>query len=152
MVEEPKVLTATPVIDTAIYASGDLIGTKMTLAGAAKLSRVGRINSIVIADQAKQDAAIDVIFFDSNPSTTTFTDNAALDVADADTLKIIASVKIVAADYSDFADNSVATKAVDLGFATVGGGDLYACLVSRGTPTYAAATDLQLRVVVLQNP
>lgn len=133
--------------NTSIYADGDLVGEKLTLAVPAS----GIIETITLIDQAKQNAALDLIFFIKNPSATTFTDNAALDVADADALNIIGAVRIAASDYVDLADNSVAClRGVGLGYVSDAGSVLYACFVSNGaTPTYAATTDLQLVVVTI---
>jgi hypothetical protein len=147
------VLTATPTIDTAIYASGDLLGTKLTLTNAVRVASTGgKIMSVTVVDQAKQSIALDVLFFEADPTGTTFTNNAALDVADADLLNAVGSVSVVAGDYIALADNSLATvKNVNLRFKLDSGTSLYACLITRGTPTYAAATDIQLKVGVEQD-
>lgn len=155
VIGKSKIVTATPAVDTNIYASGDLVGTKITLTSATRVATGrGRVVSVTLVDQAKQSAAIDVVFFNADPSGTTFTDNAALDVADADALKFAGHVSIVAGNYAAFADNSAATVAVSgMGIAVqpTDGQTLYACLVSRGTPTYAAATDLKLSVGIIQD-
>lgn len=147
------VIAVSPTVDTSIYASGDLIGGKLSIANAARVAAgSGTIQGVVLADQAKQDAAIDVVFFSADPTGTTFTDQAALDVADADNLNIIGVIKILASDYSDFNDNSNATKSSQgLPFKLASGTSIYAALVCRGTPTYAAATDLQLKVKIYQD-
>lgn len=146
--EFSKVVTATPTISASPdYSSGDLIGTLMTFAAASDNARLGSIESVLLTDLAAQNAAIDVIFFDSNPDATTFTDNAALDIADADLTRICAIVKLAAADYSAFADNSaVQVGAQGRKFALNGSEILYACLVSRGAPNYASTSDLKLTV------
>jgi hypothetical protein len=142
-----------PVCDTSIYAPGDLIGGLLTFANAARIAAgSGTIQGVVMGDLAKQDAAIDIIFFSASPDGTTFTDQAALDVADADISKIIGVMKILASDYSDFNDNSVATKAsFGLPFKLASGTSIYACLVCRGTPTYASASDLTPKVNIYQD-
>ena len=137
-----------PSVDTAIYASGDLIGGKLTIPAPDK----GKIVSVRLVDQAAQSAAIDLTLWASDPAGTTFTDNAALDVADADMAALIGVVPIAAADYDVFSDNRVATVS---GYGLVygslakgqnGGFAMYGALVSRGTPTYVAATDLHLSI------
>ena len=137
------------------YSAGDLLGGKLTLNQAVRVPpQSGLIHSLTLTDKAKQDADIDVVFFLADPDNTTFTDNGALDVDDADLVKILGVVSIVAADYVDFADNSVATKtSLGLPFrlTTKDEHALYACLVARGTPTYSAAADLKLTVGILQD-
>lgn len=145
---------ATPTISISpAYASGDLIGGKISLLRATRGTMgSGIIHSVVLADKGKQSAAVDVVFFASNPSGTTFTDNGALTVADADLLNVVGVVSVTASDYASFADNSVATKLqVGLAFKLDEGETLYACLVSRGAPTYTSTSDLQLRVSILQD-
>lgn len=128
-------------VGTGTYASGDLVGSKLTLSAAMRTNGgTGVLHSVVVQDLTKQDAALDIVIFDSDPSGTTFTDNAAFDVADVDLPKVLGTVAVAASDYVDFNDSSVATvKSVGLlvsGLNT--SDDLYACVVSGGTPTYAA--------------
>lgn len=137
-----------PSVDTAIYASGDLIGGKLTIPA----PDTGKIVSVRLVDQAGQASVIDLVLWSADPSGTTFTDNAALDVADTDMVALIGVVPIAAADYDTFADNRVATVPnYNLVYGPLakgqnGGYSMYGALVSRGTPTYAAATDLILSI------
>lgn len=146
-------VSPTVTIDTAAYTAGDLLGGKLTLTDAVRVvGSSGIVQSIVLIDQDNEKREIDVVFFDSDPSGTTFTNNAALDVADADMAKIVGTVKITSADYISFADNAVATRsAIGLAFKTDGSRDLYAALVVREAPTYTATTDIALRVTILQD-
>lgn len=132
--------------DGAAYGSGDVIGDLSPIT--AQLFRVeGNTNqpascllqSIIIQDLSKQSLAVDVVFFNANPSATTFTDNSALDIADADLPKVVGVVSIVAGDYAAFNDSSVATKYnINLPLSVTTGQNIWFCLVSRGTPTYVA--------------
>jgi len=125
-------------VNTDAYASGDLLGSKLTLTGAYPDSpREPFLVSVAIQDLTAQNATIDVVIFDSDPDGTTFTNNSALDIADADLPKIIGVVQV--SDYYAFADNSVGiASGISIAAKPLAGADLYACLVSRGTPTYAA--------------
>lgn len=139
---------------TGAYSAGDLIGSKITLTNAARyVGGSGRIQSLALADAAAQKSDIDVIFFNADPDSTTFSDDAELAVDDADLGKIIGCVSIDGStDYIEFADNAVAIKpGIGIGFQLPAGRDLYACLVCRGTPTYVAANDLLLRVNIIQD-
>lgn len=133
-----KVAGATVGVNTDAYAAGDLLGGKLTLSGAFPTGpKEPYWINVTIQDLTKQNATIDVILFDSNPSATTFTNNAALDIADADLPKIIGFAQV--SDYTSFADNSVGiATGLSIAAKPLAGADLYACLVSRGTPTYAA--------------
>jgi hypothetical protein len=147
-------LTAAPTVDHAgAYAAGDLIGGKLTLSPAVRLPGFGGIiTRITLSDKAKQNAPIDVVLFVADPDATTFTDQAALDIDDADLLNSF-HVSILATDYASFADNSEATvNNVGAAFRLAAGSkELYAALVCRGTPTYAAAGDLQLTVAIAED-
>jgi hypothetical protein len=153
-------LEATLTVDTSAYATGELMGKAAGGTGVASnpielalpdtwnRAHGYLIQSVALVDQASQRAAIDVVFFNADPSATTFTDQAALDIADADMDKIAGVASVTT--YASFADNAFG-QATNLGIVAVQPGDtLYACLVSRGAPTYAAANDLRLRVGVVR--
>jgi hypothetical protein len=142
------ILEVTPTVDTAQYASGDRLGSLMTLSGAADGDfSPTTLKSVVILDKAKQKSALDIFFFDASP-TIASADNAALDITDAEMAdKFLGSVTIAAADYKDLNASSVVTATCDLPLKpTTTAGTIYALLVSRGTPTYGAASDLVLRL------
>lgn len=151
IITHAKVVEAAPVVDTAAYNTGELIGGKLTLANAARTNiSTGTITDVVIIDQDKETVDLDVIFFDTNPTGTTFTDSAAFDPADADLLNAVCIVSLTT--HKDFNDNgmSIATGVncpFDLGSSTT----LYAAIVSRASVTYTAATDLLLRVGITQD-
>lgn len=136
-------------VDTNAYASGDNLGGKLSF----DLSRFRDFDSIclkkvMLADKADQSVVIDLVLFDSDPSGTTFTDNGALDIADADIAKIIDVIQI--SHYYNFADNSVAveTPETPIYLQTNSTMTLYGALVVRDAPTYAAS-DLTLRLGVV---
>lgn len=130
--------------DTNAYATGDNVGGKLTVTADAPPR--GIIRRAVITDLAVQGADMDLIIFNENPSGTTFTNNAALDIADADITKIAGRIALTS-DVA-FADNGITeNNAADLEYQLTAGTTLYAALVSRGTPTYAAS-DLTLKLVI----
>lgn len=154
--------SAKPTCDTSIYADGDLIGGKLTFTNCFSGDiGTGTLISVIMHDESKQAGPFDVVLFCDNPVGTTFTDQAALDIADSDLGKIIAVVNIATTAQFSFNDNSVhvvQSIAIPLRgltgwistptpFGTLGGtttSTLYGALVSRGTPTFAAATDVQI--------
>jgi hypothetical protein len=148
--------TVTPTLVAAAYATGETLGTDnpCKLVNAVRFKGgSGIIQSITLADKAKQSVGIDLVFFKADPSATTFTDNSALTVADADLLNIVGVVSLTAADYYAFADNSVAFKG-GLGIAfNAGSADsaLWVAFVSRGAYTAAAVADLQATIAIMQD-
>lgn len=140
-------IPATPVIDTNIYADGDHLGSLMTLSGmSVGGSSHGVLEKVVILDKAGQSAQVDILLFDASP-TIASSDNAALNIADAEMEKCIGYVAIAASDYVSTSANSVASKVIDPGLACKPDADatIYALLKCRGTPTYGAVSDLVLQ-------
>ena len=150
-------LTATPTITAGAYSSGNLLGGLLTLAGAARVNAdtgglaTGTIRTVTLTDKANQKSAVDVVFFVANPTNTTFTDHAAAAINVADLPNVAGHVSIVAGDYISLAasTNAVATKGgLGISYKIPSGSSLYACLICRGTPTYASTSDVSLRVTV----
>ena len=155
-----KVHSSTPTVSVSPnYSSGDAMGGLITFTNFGRRNRLaveefggaGIIQSVVITDLAAQSLNIDVIFFDTNPSNTTVTDNATLDVHDTDLLTILGIVNVTS--WADFSDNSVGFESnlgipFDLG---AGNSSIYAVMVARGAHNLASTSDLTLRVGVLQD-
>jgi len=145
-------------VSGAAYATGDVIGDLSPITadvfrmeGNVNVPASGVLQSIIIKDLSNQSLAIDVVIFDANPSATTFTDNSALTLADADAPKVIGVVSIVASDYVAFAASSVATKTgIGLPISTATGTKIWFCLISRGAPTYVA-DELSISFGILQD-
>ncbi len=155
MVHHINYLDSTPTVSaSSAYTAGDAVGGKISLTLAVLPgTRSAMIHQVIVTDLGAQTDDTDVIFFDSDPSATTFTDNAALDIADADLVKVFAVVPLTL--HKDFSDNGVSLPAVgdNLNIPFVldaGETTLYAALVTRGTPTYASTSDITLRVGIVQ--
>ena len=142
-----EVSGATVAVNTTAYADNDLVGTLLTLPNATPVGHGGILQALTLHDLTAQNAALEVYVFKSNPSATTFTNNSALDIADADLPKIVAAFSVAATDYFSLADNSVAqvsNLAIPIppgeSGQNSGGGVLYACFRSAAaTPTYDAS-------------
>lgn len=151
IITKTRAPSVTPVIDTNIYAAGDAVGGKLSFTGAVKDTvKSGIISNIMITDLDKEAADLDVIFFNADPTGTTFTNNAALDIADADLSKIVCTVSVTT-DMA-FADNGTSyLNNINCPFYLASGTTLYGALVARGTPTYTSVSDLVVRVGILQD-
>ena len=149
-----KIVTASPVFTPAAYASGDAIGGLLTFSNVVSPFEPSfRICDAILIDAAKQSAYLRMVCFDR--AFTPTADNAPFDPTDADLQYCIGWVAWAAADYAALSDSSVAQKGGDLGALfgkwmrlVDGGTDLYAQLVSYGTPTYVAATDLTIKLLI----
>ncbi len=149
------VVSASPTCDTSAYADGDLIGGKLSFSNASRFSAGSALlQNALLVDKAAQSANIDLILFDADPTGTTFTDQSAFDVADADLDKIVAVIRFGSyGDWVTFADNGIAqyTPPGGVPIKLTTGTTLYGALVSRGTPTFASSSDLKARLVLVQD-
>jgi hypothetical protein len=136
-----KITCAAIGVTTTQYSSGDLMGAKFTLTNADPFGGdPPYLSFLTVQDLTAQSGAFDVIIFDADPAGTSFTENAAFDIADADLTKVIGIIKVAGADYAAFADSSAATVAPVgvISFNAAAGANLYGCCVSRDTKTYGA--------------
>lgn len=148
-------IAQTPTITAAgIYAAGDALGGMLTFAEAAAFpGGSGQIVKVVVVDDDRELAPVDIVFFDQQFTPTA--DNAPFDPSDADMQNCIGFVSVAATDYSAFVDNAVASKCSGLqmpfGFRVDDSTrNLYAQLVVRGTPTYAAVDDIAVVITLEQ--
>lgn len=139
-------LDVTLTLDTAIYASGDVLAATQTIASAYRVNG-GRavLESLVVVDQDDLGIALDVWFLDTNVAIGT--ENAAPSITDADALKVLGRIAVAAADYVDLGGVRIATVR-DLALVLENGDDsknLYVAAVTGGAPTHTAS-GLVLRI------
>lgn len=148
-------------VQAALYATGDLVGEKLTFANAVPVSGGScYVRGATIRDQAFNppgNSAYDLVIFNSDPTGTTFTDNAPLDIADADMAKILTVIRfggVGGVDHFPFVDNVINVAATDqLGDLLIASGStsLFGAVVARAAPTYAAITDVFVALLLEQN-
>lgn len=143
-----RLVTVTPTISTSIYASGDEVGGLMTFTSILPDAVLGgQIVSAAIVDKAAQNAALDLFIYDR--SITVAADNAATSVSDADALFCQGVISFSAGNYASPGANSIAVRSgVGIAVKANASGHLYGHLVVRGTPTYAATSDIQVTLAV----
>ena len=118
------------------YIAGDVVGGVLTFTGAARTQQ-GLVAHVALFDDAAQKKAIDLILFRAAPSATP-ADNAAFALQSGDEGKVIAVMSIAEDDYADLGSGAaVATLKATVAIPQSPDGNLYARLVTRGTPTYA---------------
>jgi hypothetical protein len=151
IITKSKTISVAPTVDTSAYASGDLVGPKQTLTGAGFAGvYTGTIHSVTITDLENQNADFDLVIFSTDPTGTTFTDNVAFDIADADLPKVICVIQVTT--NVAFADNGVViANGNNCVFdATASTGTLYAAPVIRSAGTFTAS-GLTFRYSILQD-
>lgn len=142
-------VTATPTIDTNIYASGDLIGDKMTFTFPDKWKDhpTGSVFGVDILDKDKQGVNVTLILFSTNPTNSTFTNNAALAIHATDLP--YATVKIPITSHVSFSANGISySDNIKKLLQGTPDGLVYGVIQSNGTPTYTTTTSLTVRLFV----
>ncbi len=140
-----KIISVTPVVTVGAYHANDCVGGKLTLTDALVADGGSALlTNVVVVDDANQKAALEVVFFNANPAAATLTDNAAI-VFSTDLAKVIARVPITAADWATVGDAAVADVQCLRTLEGVSGNNLYAAVMTTGTPTFGAAGDLTFR-------
>ena len=130
------------IVPSAAYAAGDAVGKAFAIV----VPKEGFIETICVRDLDAETIQFDIVLF--NEPITSGTDNSAYDMADLDADKYVGHVTVTNADFVSFNDNSVAI-VPNIGLMYhAPKGVLYAQIVTRGAPTYGAAQDLALRLII----
>lgn len=141
-----KVITTQLAVQAALaYATGDILGGKITISGAlARDGGSGILQNAILCCKSALAVNVDLVLFSADPSNTTFTENAAAAIATTDvekvlgvlslTTRVVLGTPVVAALYNIGMPLEAAQR------------DLYACLIARGAFTATATTDLILRL------
>lgn len=126
-----------PTVTAGAYSANDVVGSRLRFPGLHS----GTLQAITICDAAAQSVDYFIVFFASQP--TDITDNATFAVADADLEKIIYEDTLTAANTRRAFTNNSYHFLFNLDVPLVGdNSDVYAFLITTGTPTYAATTDI----------
>lgn|SRR3990167_5258851 len=133
----------TLVVTAGAYSANDVVGGRLQFTGCT----IGTLQSITIADKAAQAVDYLLVFFESAP--TDITDNATFDINDADIAKIIYHKALTSGtDRQAFTDNSFHfIYGLDIPLKGKGS-DIYAFLITTGTPTYADTGDVTVTIQV----
>jgi hypothetical protein len=130
------------------YSDNDFIDGKLTLSNVVPVAGgSGEVVGVRVYSKSPQTAAYDVVFFNADPSASTFTDNGAGTIADADLTKIFGVAHCT--DATGLTDGSVhQAVGVKLPFKLPSGTTAYACVIARDAVTQTSTSDLILAVDV----
>jgi hypothetical protein len=138
---------------SSAYSSGDVLGGALELPAAVRHAGASAIlNTLLVTDVEEQDAAIELLIFDREP-TQTYTDHEACPELDEDIAFLIAKVTIANGDYvsvGGLAINDISGLGRPLK-AAKGVSSLWVVPVLGGTPTYGATTDVRMLFAFLQD-
>lgn len=152
--------SAAPTTDNGVaYASGDLIGGKLTFTGSLRSNvGTGQLTSVRISDSNKQAADLELVLFSDDPSSTTFANNSAFDIAAADRDKVVAIISLGStARFAYSVTGIVYLGNLLIPVRAIGStsgspqSTLYGALVSRGTPTYTSTSALSIRLSIVND-
>jgi len=153
VVPSATVITVTPTVDTAVYASGDLLFDSVEVASAVRANAgIAVLDSVTVIDDGDQGVAFTLLI--ANAATDFGTINDAPNPDDDEVATVIGHVAIGTADYVDLGGARVAcVKNIGLvlkaGAATT---SLYIAGVNgTGTPDYVAADDLHFYLGFLRS-
>lgn len=127
-------------LDTAQYASGDVLAATQEVANAVATNGAKcLLHSVVVLDKDDQGQALDLVFLRTNVSLGS--ENSAVAITDTDAEQVLGIVSIAAGDYNDLGANRVATMpGVGLVLeADAASTSIYLAAVSKGTGTYTAS-------------
>lgn len=141
-----KSISVTPTISAGAYTANDNVGGLMKFKDPAIVKgETVIIHGASLGDAAKQSVNTDLVIFREKPAST-FTDNAEQVISDADLPLILHVLNFTS--YDAFSANSSA-QINDIKITVpVTSDGIYAALVTRGTPTYVATSDLDIVLTV----
>lgn len=143
-----NVITVQLTVDTAIYAAGEVMSAVQEIPAVYNDGRnVVALHSITVLDKDKRSQPFDILFFDSLAAMGGAL-NAAVNISDADAEKIVAIVSVLAGDYVDLVNSSIAIKSnvgqvIEVPEGTT---SLWMATIARGTPTYTNAANIKIKL------
>jgi hypothetical protein len=153
---ETDVWSLTAVTSSGVaYTTGDCIGGKLTFSDqtdAAKCTS-GIVTALTIIDKNKQSANYDFYLFDTEPLTSSFTDNASFGLVAGDLDKLCPGTPVrVNAQITDGANGYTMVDGLSIPFRCRVTPSLYGCLVSAGsTPTFTSTSAILARLGIIQD-
>lgn len=143
----------TATVDIAgAYASGDLLFDPLELEDFfTPLQQTSLVQSLHVLDEGDQAAALDLLFVTADTSWGTI--NNAASPTDVIARTITGALSVAASDYIDLANSQLAIPQFNpflVAQQTTSVKSMWVVGISRGSPTYVAATDLKLRIGVLR--
>lgn len=138
-----KIVTksVTLTLDTAQYASGDVLADTQTITTAFDESGgVCELVSVVVVDKDDQKQGLELVFL--NAANSLGTENGTPDITDAEAETVLAIVPIASTDYEDLGGVSIVNlPRSSLGYVMRAAAttSLYMGAISKGTGTYTAS-------------
>jgi len=144
-------VTVTPALDDGVaYADGDVLFETVKIPNAMrKEGEGGLLHSVRLLDKDEEGVKIELYILDSLVDLGTL--NAAANISDADAESILAVIPIETTDYEQLVNSRVANLD-NVGRVlkpAANSRDLYIGGIVRGTPTFANADDIQIKLGIV---
>lgn len=138
-VEIGAILQITFSLDTAIYASGDVLADTQEIANAVQLANgIGVLQSLVLNDKDNQRIALDLVFFSANVSLGA--ENAPPTITDANADSVLGIVSVLSSDWINLGNCGVATiPRVGMEIKADANKSIWVGAITRGAPTHTAS-------------
>lgn len=145
------VVSNTPAVQAAAYASGDVFGGKQTLTVFRGVNQGSVLTSIVIDCNVAIVTGFDVLLFSSDPSGSTFTENGPIAIVAADVAKVVGVATVTTiVTYGTPSSAILHSQNIPL----IGNGlarTIWAVMVAKGATTPTGTSDCTLRLGVEEN-
>lgn len=141
-------LNVTPPVTNGAYASGNSLGGLVSFTVSTPFNATGIIQSFATNSQGGSTPALDIFFFNANPTGTTCTDKTNFALGAADDVKIIGVAQITS---WIAAGTPTQGQALQLAMTYLLGSSqtIWACVVTRSIFTPATTTDITYILSVL---
>lgn len=143
--------TTAPVVDTNLFTTGDALHTAdLVFSNVVELpGEGGFVKSVAVYDNSTQGVALELWLFTRALANTAHTVNGAWNLADADLPYLVGIVPVSTYYASSNNKFGQSTTNLDIPFkCEADSTSLYGVLVTRGGPTYNAASDLNVAIAV----
>jgi len=145
-----NIISSLTVTASSAYASGNSVGGLLTFSNINRATGLSVfLQSAVVASKSLQNSQMDLVIFNQNPSSSTCTDKTAFSMAAVDAFKMVGSVSVT--NWVASAIGSVGTSQQPPMGMAVPAVTLFGCLITRGTPTFTATSDIQLTLFSVAN-
>jgi hypothetical protein len=141
---------AQTVTASSAYVSGNAVGGLITLAGINRATGLSiLVQSVLVTSKSAQTNPMDLLLFNASPTGSTCTDKTAVSIVAADAGKLVGVAHVT--DWTSGGTASIGQmNQPPIGIA-VPATTLYACLVTRGTPTWTSTSDVSVVVSSILN-
>jgi len=141
---------AITVTSGSAYASGNVVGGKLTFASVFDSSNSGVLQSIRVRCKSVQSTGLKLYLFTADPSNSTWTDKGAPAINAADIPGLVGPFTLGSGDSGLGTETTWELDGIGASIVSATSG-LFGILVCTGTPTFASAGDLAVELTTMKD-